>query len=103
VLTRPGHTSTYSRSKGSDSSARIFEGERTAKLGVGQRLTFDTDPIVLQVSKYESGYGYSSRSGDQLDGYVVEVRQGAKVLAVDAQPQDTKRRLDAIKAQRDKK
>ena len=97
VLVRSGFHSTYSHDMSKDPALRAATGTRNLNLGMGQHETFDTDPVRLNVTKYDDGYGYHSRSGDQIDGYVVKVMLGEKVLAVDCQPQDAMERLDNIK------
>ena len=54
-------------------SMRVVNGTQNINLGRGQDVTFDTDPVNLNVTKYNTSYGYNSRYGDQVDGYVVKV------------------------------
>ena len=61
-------TSTYA-----GQSMRVVNGTQNINLGRGQDVTFDTDPVNLNVTKYNTSYGYNSRYGDQVDGYVVKV------------------------------
>ena len=98
ILLRPVFRSTYIHNTSSDSSLRAVSGTRNINLGLGQHEKFDTEPIDLTVTKYNTGYGYHSRDGDQIEGYVIKVMQDGKVLAVECQPKDAMERLDNIKS-----
>ena len=104
VLVRSAYYSTSSsRDLSTDPSLRAVTGTRNLNLGMGQHETFDTDPVKLNVTKFNDGYSYHSRTGDQIDGYVVKVMLGEKVLAVEAKPQDAIERLDNIKPTHNKR
>jgi hypothetical protein len=81
-------------------SQKVIEGSRTSdSLSLGQKFTFETDTVEF------SKYAYSSRSGRYesggsagIVGYAVEVLLDNKVVASDYQPMDIKRKIEAIKA-----
>jgi len=75
-------------SNSSSGSDRIVAGEKKVQLNVGESITFDTEPIDLYFSNHHYATGFSTKLGDQIDGCLVKVVQGGKVLAVACDPQE---------------
>jgi len=75
-------------SNSSSGTDHIVTGEKKARLTFGQSISFDTESIDLFASKYNSAFGYNSKHGDQIDGCLVQVVCGGKVLAVACEPQN---------------
>ncbi len=83
---------------------KIVEGERQCKVAVGQRYAFDTDSIDLDT--VTTDYDYDSRRythGGTIQGYLVEVYDGDRLVASDYSSTDIKREIEQTKEKRDKK
>ena len=85
------------------SQEQLVAGERTGSVALGQKLTLETDPIELSVSRYDSAYGYSSRTGAEVVGYSVRVYDGEKLIAEENVPGGLGVKVDQLRAAEEKK
>ena len=89
----------YGRSGGL-SSAKLYAGEKTTDLKNGQKFNFDTDKIELASTQRDSSYYGSTRTktGAEIEGYVIEVYVKGAVVASEVLPIDAKKKIDQFKA-----
>jgi hypothetical protein len=76
---------------------KVVSGERQSKITLGQRYTFDTDPIDLDTvtTSYDTG-GQRFHSGGSIQGYLVEVYNGDRLVASDSSSQNIKHDMEQL-------
>ncbi len=88
---------------GKKNQPEIIEGEQTCSLNLGTKYVFDTDIVELTGTKLESSDGqYRRDDSSRVLGYAVEVFIGNQRVAADIQPIDTKGKVEALKAEKEK-
>jgi hypothetical protein len=76
----------------------VSEGQKTCQLALGQKYSFETDPIELSTVSTSISYtGRRYRYGGEVRGHVVEVFVNDRLVATDASSNDIRQQMEKAK------